>query len=694
MSSFGAKKSPGYEAKSSTLGSRRTLLQDNSWIKNRPEEEIKDENYGKAALSRYKSEDALDSYDGVEQNKGIHNRFRSDDALNRIPSKPVADIEKKASTLERFSTSTTSTDKSLDGSKTKPWNSTSTTTTATTKETKRQSWTPANKTTTTEETKRQSWAPSNKTFTTTVETTEQSRTPANKTTTTEETKRQSWSPSNKTFTTTVETTDTTYSSDSSNEKPRSNLVESARARFEKVDEKPTSPTLYSKDSKPKVSPPKTPPQSIQNDRPKVSPPPVPLPSDQESKLKGPLPAPPASPTKGGRVAYPPKPVISDNSERRSASERKAKSQELENLIGDSHTTVKTIKSQTFENVSETSSTAGTNKKGVRDQNVGDLIDSESAAMKSNKSSIEVTSTTGINKKGGQDLGKLIEIGNATGSSSRSQSLDNLIDVSSSAGKKDKSQNLENLIEISSTAGQKDKRDKGSLDSLIEIKSGAGKGSKKEQDLDSLIDIKSTAGKNNKRNDYLGDLVAIVPNAEKENKGGETRTSSRSSDVIINRDPYATSRSTRSVDYSYDTPDAPNRKSSSSYSYDTRSNSSSSNSHSSPGDTYVYTRTYEENSQPRDRYEDNVTKKAIKTVYSTADRSVIEKDMCTYCRKPLSIDPKMILEDLNICCHATCFKCEVCKSTLEHLNAGDSMWIYKQTIHCAPCYLSVRDKWMR
>lgn len=37
------------------------------------------------------------------------------------------------------------------------------------------------------------------------------------------------------------------------------------------------------------------------------------------------------------------------------------------------------------------------------------------------------------------------------------------------------------------------------------------------------------------------------------------------------------------------------------------------------------------------------------------RTVIEKEMCTYCRKPLGTDTKMILDALQICCHATCFK---------------------------------------
>ncbi|NXW06798.1 SCEL protein, partial [Fregetta grallaria] len=91
------------------------------------------------------------------------------------------------------------------------------------------------------------------------------------------------------------------------------------------------------------------------------------------------------------------------------------------------------------------------------------------------------------------------------------------------------------------------------------------------------------------------------------------------------------------------------------------------------------------------YEENITGNTIKTVYSTSDRSIIGKDICTYCRKPLGVDAKMILDALQICCHSTCFKCEVCKRPLEDLKAGDSIWIYRKTVHCEPCYSKVKGK---
>lgn len=37
------------------------------------------------------------------------------------------------------------------------------------------------------------------------------------------------------------------------------------------------------------------------------------------------------------------------------------------------------------------------------------------------------------------------------------------------------------------------------------------------------------------------------------------------------------------------------------------------------------------------------------------RIVLEKDLCTHCHKPFNGDAKMILEDIKINCHASCFK---------------------------------------
>ncbi|XP_052520378.1 sciellin isoform X1 [Tympanuchus pallidicinctus] len=113
----------------------------------------------------------------------------------------------------------------------------------------------------------------------------------------------------------------------------------------------------------------------------------------------------------------------------------------------------------------------------------------------------------------------------------------------------------------------------------------------------------------------------------------------------------------------------------------------------PEVTYLSDSRRKSRNSSRHAYDENITGNTIKTVYSTSDQSIIGKDICTYCRKPLGIDAKMILDALQICCHSTCFKCEVCKRPLEDLKAGDSVWIYRQTVHCEPCYSKIKEKWI-
>ncbi|PNJ73305.1 SCEL isoform 2 [Pongo abelii] len=85
----------GNEMKSTTQGTtrkqqdfhevnkRRTFLQDNSWIRKRPEEE-KDENYGRVVLNRHNSHDALDrKVNERDVPKATISRYSSDDTLDR-----------------------------------------------------------------------------------------------------------------------------------------------------------------------------------------------------------------------------------------------------------------------------------------------------------------------------------------------------------------------------------------------------------------------------------------------------------------------------------------------------------------------------------------------------------------------------------------------------------------------------------
>ncbi|XP_070832636.1 sciellin [Chaetodon trifascialis] len=180
------------------------------------------------------------------------------------------------------------------------------------------------------------------------------------------------------------------------------------------------------------------------------------------------------------------------------------------------------------------------------------------------------------------------------------------------------------------------------------------------------------------------------------KGGESptlaspsstkRTSSYSSytdDVPSTRTTSYTISTTPSEDYSSD------RKP---YSY---SRPNSSYEYSSVTSPTVYTTSSYRNSRSDDILTDPVyTTSSIKSIYAAPERTVLEKDLCTSCRKPFTGDAKMVLDDMKINCHASCFKCQVCKSTLGHMRAGDSLWIYKHMVHCEKCFEVTRDKWRR
>ncbi|XP_029967679.1 sciellin isoform X2 [Salarias fasciatus] len=109
----------------------------------------------------------------------------------------------------------------------------------------------------------------------------------------------------------------------------------------------------------------------------------------------------------------------------------------------------------------------------------------------------------------------------------------------------------------------------------------------------------------------------------------------------------------------------------------------------------YTSTTYRSSRSDDSLSDPIySKSSTRSVYSSSDRTLLEKDLCTTCRKPFTGDAKMVLEDINVNCHASCFKCDVCSSTLGHLKAGDSMWVYRGMVHCENCFEVTRAKWRR
>uniref|UniRef100_A0A671QWG6 SLAIN motif-containing protein 1-like n=1 Tax=Sinocyclocheilus anshuiensis TaxID=1608454 RepID=A0A671QWG6_9TELE len=105
----------------------------------------------------------------------------------------------------------------------------------------------------------------------------------------------------------------------------------------------------------------------------------------------------------------------------------------------------------------------------------------------------------------------------------------------------------------------------------------------------------------------------------------------------------------------------------------------------------YSRTSYTESRPVDYLSDTLASKTTTTVYTSPERVVSGKDICTVCHKNMYTDEKMILDDMNINCHASCFKCGVCNASLGLLKAGDSLWVYRRAIHCESCFGVTKGK---
>uniref|UniRef100_A0A8C2NLR9 LIM zinc-binding domain-containing protein n=1 Tax=Capra hircus TaxID=9925 RepID=A0A8C2NLR9_CAPHI len=614
------------------VNKRRTFLQDNSWIKKRPEEE-RDENYGRAVLHRHNSHDALDRKTNErEEPKATISRYRSDDTLDRISNRDDAAKTYKANTLDNRLTNR----------------------------------------------KVSTFQPP------------------------EVTKMQPGGLSGANATNTPASTSTT--------------------------------TPVKKKREPTVHPPIPPKPSSA----------VSSPNQLKQNNRQIYPAKPSVYTEANRSAE--RSIRSQDLENivkvATSLQKTNKGEELDNLIKmnkslnrnqgldglfranlKSELTEKRAKS--LENLMFVNTR--TDKDGKGNQGLGSLIKINQRADKIEKGSqdlkevIKANAMTDQTSRGSKDLDSIIKVNpkesaNTTGG----QSLDNLIQVTPEVNRSNpSSKNLDNLIKVNPRTGKSvqgdqsldnvikvapetNKTNQGSqdLDSLIKVTPSAKKSS--EQGLDELINISPKAVKNTARNQDLDKLIKVNPeillnnqrnqdldNLIKVNPAVIRSNQSQALDNLIQVKPSALRNTKRDqnlenlIDISYNVSTNKNESSNA----ETR--------HAGSKDTVVYTRTYVENSKsPKDGYQETVSGKYIQTVYSTSDRSVIERDMCTYCRKPLGTETKMILDELQICCHSTCFKCEICKQPLENLQAGDSIWIYKQTIHCESCYSKVVAKWIQ
>ncbi|XP_036687104.1 sciellin isoform X4 [Balaenoptera musculus] len=593
------------------VNKRRTFLQDNSWIKERPEEE-KDENYARVVLHRRNSHDASDRKTNErDEPKATISWYRSVGTLDRTSDRNDAAKTYKANTLDnRLTNRNMSTFRSPEETKMQPGGLFS-----------------ANAT----------------------------NTPAsNSATTPVKKKRQSWFP-------------------------------------------PPPPGYKA-----------APSTGARGREPTVHPPIPPKPSSSVSS--------PNQLRQDNRQICPPKPSAYTETNR--SAERNIRSQDLENIIKVDTSFQKADKGpKSLENLIVVNTRTDKDGKGIQDLKM--VIKANARTDQTSRGGEDLDNVIKVNPKesenttGKQDLDGLIKVNPETNknikrdqsldylikvtpevnrSNPGGQSLDNLIEVAPETNRTNQgNQDLNNLIKVTPSANKSSEQD---LDELINVSPKAVKNTAGNQDLDKLIKVNPETLSNNQRNRDLNNLIKVNPEVIRSNQRDQDLENLI--EVNSNMSKSKNERQDGQVSGSTEALISPSSRTTA-YSYEARKalSSNAETRHAGPKDTVVYTRTYVENSKsPKDRYQEGISGKYIQTVYSTSDRSVIEMDMCTYCRKPLGTEAKMILNELQICCHSTCFKCEICKQPLENLQAGDSIWIYRQTIHCEHCYSQVVAKWIQ
>ncbi|XP_059540880.1 sciellin isoform X4 [Myotis daubentonii] len=626
------------------VNKRRTFLQDNSWIKNHPEQE-RDENYGRVVLNRHNSHDDLErKINEINELKATISRYRSDDSLDRISDRHDAAKTYKAKTLDNQLTNRSmSAFRSPEATKMRAGGFVSLSTTSTL---------PSTSATTPVKKKRQSWFP----------------------------------PPPPGY----------------NASPSTGTSRREPGVHPPIPPKPSSPVLS--------------PNQLRRDN---------------------------------RQICPPKASVYTETNR--SAERNISRQDLENIVKVATSLQRTDKGEELDNIIKMNKSLNRNQglDGIfrttpkaeqiekRAQSLDSLLFLNSRPNKDGKgnqtldSFIKENPRTVKNDKGNQGLGSFIQVNQrADQHEKRKQDVSGRIKVSPETNKNIKrGQSLDNLSGVTPEVNRSNSRSK-DLDNLIKVNPRTDKSVQGNQDLNNLIKVTSSANKrnqefdklikvnpetltNNQRNQELDTLIRVNPSVVRSSQ-------SQDLDNLIKVQPSALRNTARDrdlenlIEVNSNVPknkngrlegqvnglaDAPNNRSTrtTTHSYEARKNFSSNadTGPAGPKDTVVYTRTYVENSKsPKDGYQENISGKYIQTVYSTSDRSVIERDMCTYCRKPLGTKTKMILDELQICCHSTCFKCEICQRPLENLRAGDSIWIYQRTIHCEPCYSKVVAKWIQ
>nr|XP_027797364.1 sciellin [Marmota flaviventris] len=661
------KKSPtGNDVKSTTRGTtprqqgfhemnkRRTFLQDSSWIKKRLEEE-KDENYGRVVLNRHNSHDALDrKINERDGPKATISRYRSDDTLDRISDRDDAAKTYKANTLDNQLTNRPH-GGLLSASRT--YTSSSTPATTPVKK-KRQSWFPP--------------PPPGYSATPSIEANKRDptvhppippkpRSPVPSPNQLRPDNRQICPPKPGVYTETSRSVERNIRS-----QDRDNIVKVATSmgKTDKGEELDNIIKMNKSLNRNQGL------DGLFKANPKAEQ------TEKRAKSLESLIYVNTLTDKGGKGNQG---LGSINKVNQRTDKYEKVSRDLQSIIKSNAKTEKTSKGdEDFENIIKVSPKGKENVSGKQDFNglikVNPETNKNIKRGQSLENLIKVTPEANRRNQSSKDLNNLVRVSLSTGRSMQGgQSLDNLIKVATETNRiKPGNQDLDNLIKVTPSANKSQQ----GLDELINVNPKAVQSISGNQDLDKLIKVNPEILTNNQRNQDLDNFIKVNPVVIRNNQ-------SQDLDHLINVKPSALENSSRDQDQE-------NLIEENSHVSEKKNGSSNAETrHTRPKDTVVYTRTYVENSKsPKDGYQENTSGKYIQTVYSTSDRSVIERDMCTYCRKPLGLQTKMILDELQICCHSTCFKCEICKQPLENLQAGDSIWIYRQTIHCEPCYSKV------
>ncbi|XP_005719779.2 zinc finger protein 185 isoform X1 [Pundamilia nyererei] len=74
-----------------------------------------------------------------------------------------------------------------------------------------------------------------------------------------------------------------------------------------------------------------------------------------------------------------------------------------------------------------------------------------------------------------------------------------------------------------------------------------------------------------------------------------------------------------------------------------------------------------------------------SLYSSYSR-IPPSSTCTYCGEQVGNDAKITIEHLNINCHPSCFKCDMCKKPMGDLL--HSMFLHGGKVHCETCYRAI------